>query len=149
MRALRVDKLTLTALEGTLLEYLAGRAEETVPVVRMIHMDAEAIEARAQKIAERLAESGWKVSFMSGSSTIGGGSAPGVELPTVLLAIARAGRSADQLEADLRTLEPPVIARIEEDHLVLDLRTVDVADDERLAALLIALVSSAGTTRKR
>jgi L-seryl-tRNA(Ser) seleniumtransferase len=136
VRALRVDKLTLAALEGTLLEYLAGRAEQTVPVLRMVHLDAESIEARAQQLAEHLASAGWNVSFMSGSSAIGGGSAPGVELPTVLLAISRAGRSADQLDADLRALDPPVIARIEEDQLVLDLRTVDPAVDERLAELL-------------
>jgi L-seryl-tRNA(Ser) seleniumtransferase len=138
MRALRVDKLTLAALEGTLLEYLAGRAEETIPVLRMIHTDAAAIEDRAQRVAERLSVSGWRVSLVSGSSAIGGGSAPGVELPTVLLALSRAGRSADELEAALRALDPPVIARIEDDHLVLDLRTVNEADDERLAELLIA-----------
>ena len=139
MRALRVDKLTLAALEGTLLEYLAGRAEQTVPVVRMIEMEPDAIEARAQPMAERLAAAGWTVAFMSGSSAIGGGSAPGVELPTVLLALARAGRSADQLDAALRALDPPVIARIEDDRLVLDLRSVDPADDERLTGMIIAL----------
>jgi L-seryl-tRNA(Ser) seleniumtransferase len=138
MRALRVDKLTLAALEGTLLEYLAGRALETVPVLRMIHADAEAIEARAQKMAEQLAGAGWNVSFMSGASAVGGGSAPGVELPTVLLAIARPGRSANELDAALRALDPPVIARIEDDHLVLDLRTVDGADDERLTELILS-----------
>jgi L-seryl-tRNA(Ser) seleniumtransferase len=139
MRALRVDKLTLAALEGTLLEYLAGRAEQTIPVVRMIHAKAETIEERAQRIAERLVSAGWTVSFMSGSSAIGGGSAPGVELPTVLIAVSRGAHSADQLDHALRALDPPVIARIEEDRLVLDLRTVDPADDERLGELLICL----------
>lgn len=139
MRALRVDKLTLAALEGTLLEYVAGRAERTVPVVRMIRTDADTIESRARQIAERLAAAGWTVSFVSGSSAIGGGSAPGVELPTVLIALARGARSADQLDHSLRALDPPVIARIEEDLLVLDLRTVDPSDDERLAEMLIAL----------
>ena len=139
MRALRVDKLTLAALEGTLLEYLAGRADQTVPVVRMIQTEADAIESRAQQIAERLITAGWTVAFVSGSSAIGGGSAPGVELPTVLLALSRAGRSADQLDAGLRALDPPVIARIEDDRLVLDLRTVDPADDERLTEMISAL----------
>jgi L-seryl-tRNA(Ser) seleniumtransferase len=139
MRALRVDKLTLAALEGTLLEYLAGRADRTVPVIRMIHTEADAIEARAQQVAERLVSAGWTVAFMSGSSAIGGGSAPGVELPTVLLALTRAGRSADQLDAELRALDPPVIARIEDDRLVLDLRSVDPADDARLAEMISAL----------
>jgi L-seryl-tRNA(Ser) seleniumtransferase len=90
-------------------------------------------------MAERLAAAGWTVAFMSGSSAIGGGSAPGVELPTVLLALARAGRSADQLDAALRALDPPVIARIEDDRLVIDVRSVDPADDERLTGMIIAL----------
>jgi L-seryl-tRNA(Ser) seleniumtransferase len=138
MRALRVDKLTLAALEGTLIEYLAGREGETVPVVRMIQMDAEAIEGRARTVAERLGAAGWHVSLVSGSSAIGGGSAPGVDLPTVLLAIERNGVSADQLEAKLRSLDPPIIARIVDDQVVLDLRTVDESDDDRLASLLLA-----------
>ena len=99
MRALRVDKLTLAALEGTLLEYLAGRARETVPVLRMIHAEADAIERRAHAIAERLHAADWRVSLVSGASAIGGGSGPGVELATVLLAIARDGLSADALDA--------------------------------------------------
>ncbi|MGH8722453.1 MAG: L-seryl-tRNA(Sec) selenium transferase, partial [Burkholderiales bacterium] len=79
MRALRVDKLTLAALEGTLLEYLAGRAETTVPVAGMIQATAEAIESRAAALSERLLAAGWNVALVSGASTIGGGSAPGVE----------------------------------------------------------------------
>jgi L-seryl-tRNA(Ser) seleniumtransferase len=138
MRALRVDKLTLAALEGTLLEYLSGRAEETIPVLRMIQTEAAAIEERAQRVAERLAADGWGVSLVSGASAIGGGSAPGVEIPTVLLALSHAGRSAHELESALRALDPPVIARIEDDRLVLDLRTVNEADDERLTALIIS-----------
>jgi L-seryl-tRNA(Ser) seleniumtransferase len=136
MRALRVDKLTLAALEGTLLEYLGGREAQTIPVLRMIGLAAETIEVRARAVAERVAGAGWKVTLISGSSTIGGGSAPGVELATVLLAIDRAGLSPDDLEARLRALDPPVIARIADGKVVLDLRTVDPADDERLAELI-------------
>ena len=136
MRALRVDKLTLAALEGTLIEYLAGRADRTVPVACMIAMDAETIEARAQVLADRLVASGWQVALVSGSSAIGGGSAPGVELPTVLIALTRANVSADQLEQQLRALDPPVIARIENDRVVLDLRTVLEMQDTQLADLL-------------
>jgi L-seryl-tRNA(Ser) seleniumtransferase len=137
MRAIRVDKLTLAALEGTLIEYLAGRAEQTIPVLRMIRAGADSIERRARRIAERLGSAGWQVSFVSGSSAIGGGSAPGVDLPTVLVALAREALSADELDAKLRALDPPVIARIANDKVVLDLRTVDEEDDERLADLII------------
>lgn len=136
MRALRVDKLTLAALEATLIEHLAGRARQTVPVERMMQLSAEAIEARAQAVGTRLAAAGWQVSLIRGASAIGGGSAPGVELPTVLLALERDGLSADDLEAHLRTLDPPVIARIADDRVVLDLRTVLEEQDELLARLL-------------
>src|SRR5262245_777944 len=115
MRALRVDKLTLAALEATLLEYAEGRATETVPVVRMIRADAESIEARAQALAAALHEAGWSVALLSGGSAIGGGSAPGVELPTVLLAVVRPEMSADDLARRLRQLQPPVVARIEDE----------------------------------
>jgi L-seryl-tRNA(Ser) seleniumtransferase len=140
MRALRVDKLTLAALEGTLIEYAAGRAAETVPVLRMILADAETIEARAQAIADRLLVAGWQVALISGASAIGGGSAPGIERPTVLLALEHPTLSANHLEARLRALDPPIVARIERDHVVLDLRTVLEDQDPVVADLLAGLV---------
>jgi L-seryl-tRNA(Ser) seleniumtransferase len=133
MRALRVDKLTLAALEGTLIEHATGRARESVPVIRMIAMSVAAIEARAQALADRLRREGWQADVVDGASAIGGGSAPGVELPTRLLAIGRAGLGAAALEAALRARHPPVIARIVEDRVVLDLRTVLEDQDESLA----------------
>ncbi|MDP2318948.1 MAG: L-seryl-tRNA(Sec) selenium transferase [Acidobacteriota bacterium] len=136
MRALRADKITFAILEATLAEYVAGRAAETIPVQQMLHASAEAIETRAQALAERLAASGWRVALVSGSSAVGGGSAPGLELPTVLLSIGRAGQSAAATEAWLRTLDPPVVARIENDRVVMDLRTVPPDLDEGLASLL-------------
>ncbi len=139
MRAMRVDKLALAALEGTLIEYLAGRAPTTVPVARMVQMPVEAIEVRATEIAERLVSSGWNVTLVTGSSAIGGGSAPGVELPTVLLAIAHAVLSATALEERLRSLEPPVIARVDSGRVVLDLRTVLEHQDETLTEALLAI----------
>jgi L-seryl-tRNA(Ser) seleniumtransferase len=136
MRALRVDKITLAMLEATLAEYAAGRSATTVPVQRMLHMTAEAIEARVQALAGALAEAGWRVAMMSGASAVGGGSAPGEDLPTVLLALDREGLSAVAIERRLRALDPPVVARIEHDRVVLDLRTVLPEQDELLAGLL-------------
>jgi L-seryl-tRNA(Ser) seleniumtransferase len=136
MRALRVDKITLAVLEATLAEYAAGRAADTVPVQRMLHLAADDIESRAQALAGRLAARGWRVAMITGASAVGGGSAPGVALPTVLLAIERAGESAAATEQWLRTLDPPVIARIEHDRVVLDLRTVAPDQDTLLANLL-------------
>jgi len=139
MRALRVDKLTLAALEATLIEHLGGRVVDTVPVLRMIETGANTIEARARELAARLTSNGWQVAVMSGVSAIGGGSAPGVELPTVLVAARHPDLSVTALERRLRSLDPPVIARIESDQLVLDLRTVLDDQDNTLADLLASI----------
>jgi L-seryl-tRNA(Ser) seleniumtransferase len=135
MRALRVDKLTYAALEATLVEYAAGRAAQTVPVARMLSMTVEEIETRASRLADQLRAAGWEADVIDGFSTIGGGSAPGVELPTKLVALGRAGQSADQIERALRASTPPVIARIVEDRVVLDLRTVAEDEDAALRRL--------------
>jgi L-seryl-tRNA(Ser) seleniumtransferase len=136
MRALRVDKITLAMLEATLAEYSAGRATSAVPVQRMLHLSPEEIEGRAQALAAALGKCGWRVATISGSSAVGGGSAPGVQLPTVLVSIERDGESAAATEHWLRGLDPPIIARIEHDRVVLDLRTVPPDQDDALAALL-------------
>jgi len=129
MRALRVDKLTYAALEATLEEHAIGRGKEGVPVQRMLGLAKDEIGARAEAVAAALSRGGWTTRVIDGSSTVGGGSAPGTEIPTRLLEISRDGLSADQIEHHLRSLDPAVIARIHDDRVVLDLRTVDPADD--------------------
>jgi L-seryl-tRNA(Ser) seleniumtransferase len=136
MRALRVDKLTYAALEGTLLEHLAGRARETVPVVAMLHQSAEAVEERARRLADRLVALGWRVQLVGGVSAVGGGSAPGLELPTVLVALEREGLSAAALEARLRGLDTPIVARILDDRVTFDLRTVFAREEADIVRLL-------------
>lgn len=136
MRALRADKVTFAILEATLAEYAAGRAATTIPVQQMLHATTDSMESRAQALAAPLAAAGWQVALLTGSSAVGGGSAPGFELPTVLLSLARAGESPDAIEQWLRGLDPPVIARIEHERVVLDLRTVLPGQDEVLATLL-------------
>jgi L-seryl-tRNA(Ser) seleniumtransferase len=140
MRALRVDKLTYAALVATLVEYAAGRARETVPVVRMLTRTPAEIEARARRLADRLETTGlFHTTIVDGDSTIGGGSAPGLTLPTRLLALAHDGMTANVLEAALRALDPPVIGRIEGGRVSLDLRTVFDDEDDVLALLLRSL----------
>jgi L-seryl-tRNA(Ser) seleniumtransferase len=140
MRALRVDKMTYAALEATLVEYAAGRARETVPVQRMLALTADDIRRRAQALASALsAIPTWRATLTDGVSAVGGGSAPGIELPTCLVSIAREGVTPDALEARLRALAPPVIARIERDQVMLDLRTVLPGEDSALASALAAL----------
>jgi L-seryl-tRNA(Ser) seleniumtransferase len=135
MRALRVDKLTYAALEATLEEHAIGRGQEGVPVQRMLRLTKDEIGTRADAVAAALSATGWTTRVIDGSSTVGGGSAPGTAIPTRLVEISKDGMSADQIEQHLRSLDPPVIARIHEDRVVLDLRTVDPGDDKALSTL--------------
>ena len=136
MRALRVDKLIYAALEATLVEHWTGRAAETVPVLRMLHAPLAQLQARAASLAARLAAHGWQASVIDGESAVGGGSAPGVVLPSALVRLARPGWSAAQLDAWLRAQATPIVARILDGAVVLDLRAVDGALDEQILAIL-------------
>ena len=140
MRALRADKLAYAALEGTLLEYATGRAGRTVPVAAMIGAGAAALQSRARQIAERLAPvAGLTIAVAEGESLIGGGAAPGLTIPSCLLHVRVDGCGTDELETLLRQAEPPVIGRIEQDRLLLDLRTVQADEDEALGNALARL----------
>ncbi len=142
MRALRVDKMTYAALEATLQAYATGHAQE-IPVARMIALTKDEVAARASRLAERLRASGYDVQLRDGMSTIGGGSAPGSQLPTVVIAIALKNLSADDLDARLRRAEPPIVARIEDGRVVLDLRTVAMEVDE----LIVRVLTTVGESR--
>ena len=140
MRALRVDKMTYAALEATLLEYARGRAHQTVPVASMIALSAAQIEDRARTVAEGLrASTRVQVEIIDGVSTIGGGSAPGSEIPTRLLSVSVGTERPDALEARLRHSDPPIIGRIEHDRILLDLRTVLPQQDQALTDALLEL----------
>jgi L-seryl-tRNA(Ser) seleniumtransferase len=139
MRALRVDKMVYAALEATLAAYVEGRAFDEVPALRMLVAPAAEVRKRADATAERLKESALRVSIEEGQSVPGAGSAPGSEIPTALLVVEREGTSATEIDARLRAFSPPVVARIERDRVVLDLRTVSPEDDAVLAAALASL----------
>ena len=142
MRALRVDKMTYAALEATLAEHACGRARATIPVVGMLSASVDELDTRARALASRLeGRSAFGVEVVDGSSTVGGGGAPGSALPTRLTGLVPRAGSASRLEARLRRLRPPVIARIERGRVLLDLRTVPPEQDELLAATLIGLDS--------
>jgi L-seryl-tRNA(Ser) seleniumtransferase len=127
-RAVRIDKLTLAALEATLRQRLTGRLDE-IPVERMIRAPVADVRRRAAMWSVKLDERGVPVTLIAGESAIGGGSVPGRGLPTVLIAIAG---PASRLAAALRHGEPPVISRIEKDACCLDPRTVLKGEDETL-----------------
>ncbi len=134
MRALRVDKLTCAALEATLLEHAAGRAADTVPVARMIATPVADLEARADALRARLAAlPGLAVSVQTTEAAIGGGSTPGVTLPSRAVAVELDGKAAADLAAALRDGRPAVVGRVADGRLVLDLRTIDPALDDALA----------------
>jgi len=143
-RALRVDKLTYAALEATLLAYVK-RDHDAVPVLRMMRLSKDEIGRRAEAIVSGvLGAQGkpakLKMTLCDGESVIGGGAAPGAVLPTRLIAISQIDLSADELCACLRGSTPPVIARVEEGRVVLDLRTVFSEQDTGLVEVLRSLV---------
>jgi L-seryl-tRNA(Ser) seleniumtransferase len=123
-RAVRVDKLTLAALEATV------RAEAP-PVPLALRADAAALRPRAQRLARRLAAAGAEV--VDSVAAVGGGGAPGHELPSVALAL------SEELARPLRLGEPPVVGRVLRGRLLLDLRTVPPDQDDVLAAAVLAV----------
>lgn len=140
-RALRVDKMTLAALDATLRAYRSGRATTEIPVWRMIDQPAEAVERRAHRLQKQLSAAGFEATVIRGESTIGGGSLPGETLPTHLLALDTP--QPDASAAAMRHNDPPVICRIQNDLLVFDLRTVlPEQETELLEALAIRTTSS-------
>ena len=142
-RALRVDKLTYAALEATLLAYVR-QDYNAIPALRMMRESVEEIGARAEKIVRDLSAT-FHAEIVDGESVIGGGAAPGATIKTRLLALSLEGINAEQLATRLRNSDPPVIARVEEDRVVLDLRTVFPEQD---AVVLSALLSFAGQKLK-
>ncbi len=131
-RAMRVDKLTYAALIATLQHYLRDEALQEVPIWRMIARELDEIGTTAERWAGQI---GGKV--LDGRSTVGGGSLPGTNLPTRLLAIAAA--SPARFTAGLRQADPPVIARVSKSHVLLDPRTVLPEQEEDLLRVLSGL----------
>lgn len=139
-RAFRIDKMTIAALVATLTHYLAGEALRKVPVWQMIAMPLPEIQRRASTMARRLRSAGLEVELIPGRSTVGGGSLPGETLPTRLVGVSSGPGwpSVVEMAARLRRLEPPVVARIEHDLLLLDPRTVSPEQDRVLVEQVIA-----------
>lgn len=134
-RAVRIDKLSLAALTATLLHYLADEAETEVPVWRMISDPQEKIKERATNWQAQVAGNS---SVETSRSAIGGGTLPGETLPTWVLALdcQIVSGGAEEITSRMRSDEPPVMARIEEDRVLLDPRTVAPEEDEDLIGVL-------------
>ncbi|HEY1404800.1 MAG TPA: L-seryl-tRNA(Sec) selenium transferase, partial [Pyrinomonadaceae bacterium] len=135
-RALRADKLALAALAATLDAHARGATFDEVPAMRMLAAPRAEIEKRARaflrRARARLDAAAFQFEIIDGESAVGGGSAPTTHPPTALVAVTHARASAVALEAGLRQARPPVVARILDERVVLDLRTVAVAEEAEL-----------------
>ncbi|MFZ3263544.1 MAG: L-seryl-tRNA(Sec) selenium transferase [Terriglobales bacterium] len=139
-RALRVDKLTYAALEATLLAYVK-HDHDAVPVLRMMRLSKDEIAVRGERLispinSAAMNSSNLRLELLDGESIIGGGAAPSAVLPTCLISVTHDDLSADELSVRLREADPPVIARVEEGRVLLDLRTVFPEQDSHIAAIL-------------
>jgi len=142
-RALRVDKLTLAALQATLTAHRRGTLFEEVPALRMLAMTKAEVAERAEKFLSQVAPNTTDmiVSLVEGESAVGGGSGPNTHPPTVLIALKHSSLSADELERRLRTSSPPVIARVAEGKVLIDLRTVASSEESEVLDAIIRLTS--------
>jgi len=142
-RAVRIDKLTLSGFEATLMEYIEEeKAIENIPTLRLLLQKPEEIRGRANKIAKKLKKEikDANITVMADLSRAGGGSLPEVDFPTYVVSIKSDNIPINEVEERLRQGTPPIISRIKEDSLILDARTVRDADiDELVKGINIAL----------
>jgi L-seryl-tRNA(Ser) seleniumtransferase len=139
-RALRVDKMYSAALEATLLAYLR-EDYDSIPALRMLRLTEATIDERAEHLMRKLhiSNPGLEVEVLASRSVIGGGSAPGATLPTRALAVSSPELSADAIAQRLREWATPIIARVEDGRVLLDLRTVSPEQDAAIAEALEGL----------
>lgn len=132
LRALRIDKLTLAALEATLRLYRDEREAVTeIPTLRMLTIQPKELKAKASSCIRRIrakAPSSVTLTVVAGNSQVGGGSLPLLDLPTYLIAVAAAGWSPQKIDAAFRQCKTPVLGRINKGQYLLDIRTIQDAD---------------------
>lgn len=146
LRAMRIDKMTLAALEATLRHYQRGEVESHIPIWRMISARSDKLARRASQWVTQLNTVGITTRVQRGESTVGGGSLPGETLPTMLLAIdaAHVPMPLDELAKRLRLRNMPIITRILRDSLLLDPRTVLEEQDGEVVVGVEEAVGSEG-----
>jgi len=141
-RVVRVDKLDLAALEATLRLYLDPEtAWQRIPVLRMLGASVEDLQERAMRLARRLREVGVAAEAVPSQAESGGGSLPGVVLPSYAVRLRHPSLPAHALAFRLRTASPPILARVQEEAVLLDLRSVLPEDDPDLEAGLVAVLA--------
>ena len=135
-RALRVDKIVYAALEATLESFRRDKAVDEIPVLRMLSMTKEEISRKASSFVKKMGNPALKLETIDGKSAVGGGASPDFQPETTLIALTHRTMSAERLEYALRNSDPPVIARIVEGKVLLDLRTVNEGEADELAKIL-------------
>jgi L-seryl-tRNA(Ser) seleniumtransferase len=138
-RALRSDKLRLAALEATLVAHQRDKAATEIPVFQMLALTADEIEERAKSIIQHSTPTELNFSLEPGESAVGGGTAPTSKLRSVLIALSHPRKSAAELEQQLRRSSPPIVARVADEKVLIDLRTVPTSDFPALIAALKSL----------
>ena len=133
-RAVRVGKLTIAALSATVDAYVRETAESEIPTLAMLTATLDDLNARAKKVVEEIGDvAGLSVSVREDLAQIGGGSLPAIELPTMVVVMRHDAISAGDFSRRLRLGRIPVFARVQNDEVLLDLRSVQAEDDSRLA----------------
>lgn len=139
LRALRADKVVYAALEATLAAYQKGTHFREIPTLRMLSETKQEIDGRARTIASELRNRvNAEITVIEGNSAVGGGAAPNASLPTYLIAIRPADNDLQGFAERLRLSSPPVIARISDEMIVLDLRTVEQFEEPELIAAVVS-----------
>lgn len=144
MRAMRVGKLTLAALQATLKLYRKiDQAEMHIPLLQMLSIPIENLKLRAEKIVGQVADSGHfrSIACESTQSMLGGGSLPAQHFDSWAVCIEPQGMSVDEMAAKLRAATPSIIGRVQNDRLILDMRTIQVGQDMALVQILENLAS--------
>jgi len=145
-RAVRADKLRIAALEATLEAYARDTSRDDVPAHRSLALSTNEIRERAEGLISRLRESKMSQAIsletVEGESAAGGGSGPTSRLPTVLISLTHNQLTANQIEFALRLSDPPVIARIVDDRVLLDLRTVAESEEPEVERAVLSLASA-------
>lgn len=143
-RALRPDKITYAILESAFRAYAKDQAFETMPTLRYLSMSLSEIVERVNSFVERSSDKlrpGTTLTIIPGGSAVGGGAAPGVELPTALIAVEHSNIAADDIARYFRMLDTPVIGRLAEGRFLIDLRTVEPEDEDIIGDGLVGLSS--------
>jgi L-seryl-tRNA(Ser) seleniumtransferase len=142
-RAFRVDKLKLAALQATLDAYLRGTAVQEIPTLSLLAASPDELLQRAERIAGQLRTGPLQITVSRDTSPVGGGSLPGATLPTAVLRIVAPSRNAEEFSRHLRTSNPRVYGRVQQNEVVLDLRSVPPEDDSTIVEAIRALSGAA------